>query len=270
MRYVFLHIPKTAGQSMHVVLQRAVGEQFVCPARENDQLEDIPISKYSDYKLFSGHLDWNRLEMVPKPRVMFTLLRYPLERMLSFYFFLRREASKLNEQRLEEKEAMRAALEWSPDDYFRSNHDAGMRSFLDSHYDNFYTYYFATKTYAGRAVAKARLANLPAKEAESILLAQAYENLQSLDIVGHVADFNRVVDTLRVCYGLKTSGEQLPHINVNGDLPKQDRLREFRLLGASDATVDLLHEFARLDYALLEKIFNKGGLYTRQESQNAA
>src|ERR1044071_10007863 len=92
-RVIFLHIPKTAGQSVHESLRRLFAPEEICPARENFQLLPISIQELRRYRLFSGHLDWCLLDVVPQPRFTFTVLRRPIERIISFYFFLRGRAS---------------------------------------------------------------------------------------------------------------------------------------------------------------------------------
>jgi hypothetical protein len=81
---IFLHIPKTAGQSVHGFLHAQFQPEEFCPARENFQLLPIPIERLQKYRLFSGHLDWSLLDAVPEPRFVFTVLRRPIERILSF------------------------------------------------------------------------------------------------------------------------------------------------------------------------------------------
>lgn len=142
---IFLHIPKTAGQSTHRYLEKLFDPHDVCPARENDKLLTIPAARLQRYRLFSGHLDWSLLDVVPQPRFVFTILREPRERLLSFYFFMRRTAAALPKEQLG-KHAVRAALTLPPDEYFCQQVPQG----LDAQYDNFYTYYFAGRTFDAR------------------------------------------------------------------------------------------------------------------------
>jgi hypothetical protein len=93
---VFLHIPKTAGQTIHTALCNAVGPEAVSPIRVHTQVADGPSQFPPGYRLYSGHLDWEAIERVPKPRFVFTVLRDPLERLASFYFYIRRQAERIS------------------------------------------------------------------------------------------------------------------------------------------------------------------------------
>ena len=42
-RIIFLHLPKTAGQSVHAALVDGFGEAAICPARVNEQLDGLTI-----------------------------------------------------------------------------------------------------------------------------------------------------------------------------------------------------------------------------------
>ena len=148
---IFLHIPKTAGQSVHSFLVHLFGQGAIAPARVNEQLIQLSIPQIRKYSVFSGHMDWAMLDCVERPRFVFTILREPTDRILSFYYFLRSEAKKLTEEELKlpQNQGKWAVLNLSCDEYFTSG-KAGLRSFLDNHYDNFYTHFFAGRTYDAR------------------------------------------------------------------------------------------------------------------------
>ena len=88
MKVIFLHIPKTAGQSVHAALVNAFGNEAVCPARVNDQLRRMSITEINRYQVFSGHFDWSLLDCIKGPKYVFTILREPIDRILSFYLAL--------------------------------------------------------------------------------------------------------------------------------------------------------------------------------------
>ena len=80
---VFLHIPKTAGQTIHFALAEMVGARNVSPIRVNGQAVDhctLP----PGYLLHSGHIDWTNLDSVEGNPFVFTVLRDPAERIGSF------------------------------------------------------------------------------------------------------------------------------------------------------------------------------------------
>jgi Sulfotransferase family len=87
-KVVFLHIPKTAGTSFHLLLTQYFGEQETCPIR-NRQLDQVGDSLLSSYRLFSGHYFFNQIERIPAPRKLVTILREPRNRLISLYNFHR-------------------------------------------------------------------------------------------------------------------------------------------------------------------------------------
>lgn len=147
---VFLHIPKTAGQTVHNGLARTVRAARVSPIRVHTQAQS-PLGQFPEgYSLYSGHLDWTEIAHLPAARFVFTVLRDPAERIASFYFYLQREAAAMEPAllALPQNIGLKRALAWSPDDYFFAGDD-GWQTFVRSHYDNFYCSYFATRRMLG-------------------------------------------------------------------------------------------------------------------------
>ena len=120
-KLLFLHIPKTAGQSVHRYLLDGFNEQDVCPYRVDAQYQNGDLDPNA-YSIHSGHIDWSRLENLSGEKIVFTILRKPMDRILYFYFYfyLRSEAQKVSASELEkpERSGLRAALELTPDEYF--------------------------------------------------------------------------------------------------------------------------------------------------------
>jgi hypothetical protein len=238
---IFLHIPKTAGQSVHQFLKSLVAPASVAPARVNEQLYGLSIAEIRRYRLISGHLDWALLDCVREPRFIFTVLRNPRDRILSFYFFLRSEAQKLSEKdlALPENQGKHAALHLSCDDYFNGG-KPHIRTFLDNHYDNFYTYYFAGRTFDARQRLLARKAADKSFTTERILKT-AFDNLALLDGVYTVDRLDALERDLRFAAGCPQGSVSLAGLRVNrGKGDSADRVNELKALGATEAT------FARL------------------------
>lgn len=87
-KVVFLHIPKSAGTSFHLLLTRHFGDQEVCPIR-NRRIDQMDDSTLASYRLFSGHYFFNQVERIPEPKIMLTILREPKSRIMSLYNFHR-------------------------------------------------------------------------------------------------------------------------------------------------------------------------------------
>lgn len=150
LKVVFLHIPKTAGQTVHNELVKLVGPENVSPVRVHTQAPKGP-QMPQGFQLYSGHIDWLELENIGAPTFVFSVLRDPRARIASFYFYLLKEAGRLTAQELARPENIgkRRILESSADSYFFGG-DAQWQTFIRDHYDNFYTGYFATRRMRGR------------------------------------------------------------------------------------------------------------------------
>lgn len=147
---VFLHIPKTAGQTIHAELSRVVGSGAVSPVRVHTQAAPGAAQMPGGYGLYSGHIDWQAIDTLPDRRFVFTVLRDPRERIASFYFYLLREAQTLDADELAKpaRTAARMILTHSADDYFFGG-DARWQAFVNDHYNNMYCSYLITRQICG-------------------------------------------------------------------------------------------------------------------------
>lgn len=193
---VFLHLPKCAGQTIHNALAAAVGAARVSPVRVHTQAGPGAAQFPPGFALYSGHLDWDRIDTLPEGRFTFTVLRDPQERIASFYFYLRREAQRLTEAQLglPESAGRHHALHWSADDYFFGG-DAQWQDFVRDHYDNFYCQYFALRRFRGGRAIRA----LPRDEAVSC----ARHGLAELDGVFRTDDLRPLESSLMERYGVR-------------------------------------------------------------------
>ncbi len=246
MKVIFLHIPKTAGQSVHAALVNAFGSDAVCPARVNDQLRQYSITELNRYQVFSGHLDWSLLDCIKGPKYVFTVLREPMDRILSFYFYLRDQGESLSAEEREkpEKKGLKAAFELSPREYFLEG-SPPLRKFLDDHYDNFYSYYFAGRHYSGRSTLKELISRNELSDIDILRLAK--DNLAILDNVFTVNDMESVFGTIQ-----NLSGTPVPHIekyqvNVNTKVAAVNRRNHLKALGADEATLKRLQDYCTMD-----------------------
>ena len=241
---VFLHLPKTAGQTIHNALARAVGPAQVSPVRVHTQVQPGATQFPPGHALYSGHLDWDRIDTLPPGRFTFTVLRDPQERIASFYFYLRREAAHLSPDALKapENTGRRRALEWTADDYFFGG-DAAWQSFIRDHYDNFYCAYFATRRFRGAAPFRA----LPRSEA----LARARHGLAELDGLFNTADLRPLEAALADRYGFALT--LTDRFDNAGDAPSDPRWP--RLLDAfeTDSARRLIADFAVRDACLMAR-----------------
>ena len=246
---IFLHIPKTAGQSVHAFLERLFGAVQISPARVNHHLAAMTVAEIRRHRVHSGHFDWSLLDCLPDPKFSFTVLRDPLERVLSFYFFLRAQASELPEAELSlpRNQGLRAALQMAPDQFFASPGNP-IRGFLDDHFDNFYGYFFAGRTYeARRRLVGLKDVGTPLDDGK--LISMALDNLSILNGVYDVPGFDRLERDLRSLSATIPCATHLGDVHVNeGDRTGIDqRMERLRQLGATSVTFDRLQWMTRLD-----------------------
>ena len=258
MKVIFLHIPKTAGQSIHTALVNSFGQDAVCPARVNDQLYPLSIAELNRYQVFSGHLDWSLLDCVKGPRYIFTVLREPRDRILSFYFYLREQAQKLSAADLAkpQHQGLRAALELSPEDYFLGG-PPHLRRFLDDHYDNFYPHYFAARHYQGRTQFAGLLARGAMKKEDVVGMAKA--NLACLDDVFSVDNMSAVFSAIRQLGGKPLANDERYHVNRNTAVAAAERREKLAALGASEAAFKRIAEYCQSDDELWQLYADRNG-----------
>lgn len=257
-KLIFLHIPKTAGQSVHEALVGGFGADAVCPARVNDQLYTLSVEQLQGYRVFSGHMDWSRLDCVRGPRYVFTVLREPRDRILSFYFYLREQAAQLSPEELErpERQGMKAVLTLKPAEYFLAG-GPQLRRFLDDHYDNFYTHFFAGRHYAARGPLKQLLARGALDNAGLLALARA--NLATLDGVFTVDQMPQVLDTIARLSGRALKPADAYRVNVTRSVAAADRLQRLRALGAGPRVLDRIDQWCALDRQLWDTVCARTG-----------
>lgn len=244
-RLVFLHIPKTAGQTVHHQICSVIGETNTSPIRLHSQ---APSDQHfpSGYGFYSGHLDWLHLSDVPEPRFVFTILRDPRERIASLYFFLRREAESTCPQDLQKPQftGRKMILSQSADDYFFGGDPAWQR-FIRDHYDNFYCTYFATRKMRGSK-------DLDGLTSEQIL-EKAEAASQDIDAVYAVSDLSALESDLFNLLGKRVSlvGNRQ---NTAPEPPQVKRWPKLLDRFEDDASRARLEKMAILDDALLPRL----------------
>jgi len=242
---VFLHIPKTAGQTIHQELARAVGAEAVSPVRVHTQAP--PNAQMPPgYRLYSGHIDWTGLEALPADRFTFTVLRDPLERIASFYFYLLDQAGKFTPGELAHpsRTGMRIISSHSAEDYFFAG-DKGWQVFIRDHYDNFYCSYFATRKMRGWP----EIANL----APDALVDRAVAGAAAIDAIHSTADLSRLEDDLSARLGTRL---RIADRFVNAGPEARSALRWPKLADrlGSDAAIRRLESYAAHDRALMDRL----------------
>jgi hypothetical protein len=88
----FLHIPKTAGTSIRAAMQKAIGHENCYVLGDSEPWQNFRKSAPSlgDTPVLAGHFSMTDLSLVPGERKIFTILRDPVSRIISYYGFLKR------------------------------------------------------------------------------------------------------------------------------------------------------------------------------------
>lgn len=253
-KVIFLHIPKTAGQSVHELLLANFDSELVCPARVNEQLKALSDEELNRYQVFSGHFDWNAFDGLRGERFVFTILRDPIQRLLSFYFYLREQAEYFASrgQLGADKAGLKAAYELTPWDYF-VDPELPLRGFIDNHYDNFYTYYFAGRSYSARTQLRQLLGPGRIFRDEKDLVRLARGNLAELDAVLPLERCFDVAEMLSAAVGRPIMVAERVHLNVGKTTP-ESRWAALEALGAGEEVFSHLRAFCEWDNLLLRDL----------------
>lgn len=88
----FLHLAKTGGRSLEDFLKKHfTSQETIRIDVEHGYPENIPSYVFNNYRLYSGHLGYHFVNLFPQNRKPFwiTMLRNPVERVVSHYYFFR-------------------------------------------------------------------------------------------------------------------------------------------------------------------------------------
>lgn len=92
---VFQHLPKTGGSTLRAYLEQKFSPDLMhlpaTPAREfREELRALPLERRAALRCVGGHLFFGIHELLPNPCAYFTLLRDPVERVISLYAYAQR------------------------------------------------------------------------------------------------------------------------------------------------------------------------------------
>lgn len=100
-RLMFLHLPKTAGSTLRRIIERQFGIDAVYAIGEPtsdsiDRLLELPRQRLDSLRAVVGHVPFGLHELLPWPVAYVTLIREPVDRIVShFHFALRTPGSPL-------------------------------------------------------------------------------------------------------------------------------------------------------------------------------
>ena len=107
----FLHIPKTGGTTLHHFIASNFQENSICPAHLWHQLIALDPQRVSQYAFIWGHFYGYLHRFVPEPIRYITLLRNPVDRALSHYAHVMRDAGHYLHARARQLESFSAYIQ---------------------------------------------------------------------------------------------------------------------------------------------------------------
>ena len=94
----FLHIPKTAGSSFRDLLRRRfLPDSVLSLDEEKIKSIDEVLPLLNRYPLVQGHLPYETVDYFSKRPFVFTVLRDPVERAISVFYYMKRRITLLNQ-----------------------------------------------------------------------------------------------------------------------------------------------------------------------------
>lgn len=223
LRTIFDHIPKTGGTSITAALAQGFGERYVvqCISPHN-----IVVQNAGERRALCGHLWYYPGELLVSGWFYATLLRDPVDRFLSQYYFHRQFKQQVLDGSITDPAITAAVLDDSLESYLSHKTPQITRS-----YANVQAAHFA-----------ARICERPYELDEDDLLDAAVASLADYDLVGVYTEFGAFVDRYFVNLGVPR--QELPWLNVTRERKfvhdiSQQALRELTAANAVDlALVD--------------------------------
>ena len=203
-RLVFLHVPRTGGTTLHHHLAAHFAPHEICPERFS-RLDKYSPDQLEKWRFFSGHFNADEIRRIPGPLFIVTILRNPIERLLSNYYFWKRQRPEtIEKHRLDGPRLIKGG---SLADFLRSNHGG----VLDS------TNNMMARRLAGQVYAwpdggwRARIGEVGFEVTDLQLVHRALGNLLSFDAYGDISALQGIYARVAQVYDmpLLTSLERL-------------------------------------------------------------
>ena len=86
---VFLHVQKTAGSSLAGMLAANFAPERVYLPEPHGELKGRSPQALADFDFVYGHFEWSELVAIPGPKRIVSLMREPVQRALSLYWYWR-------------------------------------------------------------------------------------------------------------------------------------------------------------------------------------
>ena len=191
---IFLHLPKTAGTTLNRLIEweYPLSEMYSIDPVFFDwsaaHLRKLPLKRLRKTRMFKGHMTFGLHEILPQPATYITVLRDPVDRVISAYYFMR--SYKLHPLYWQMRRGS-----WTLDDFVRRSQRDNVQS----------------KIIAGSAY------NTPCTRE---IAEKAKQNLrQHFGVVGLSERFEESLALMKLCFGWKLSSYS--SFNVTRSRPKK-------------------------------------------------
>ena len=224
---IFLHIPKTGGTTLHHILERCYSKDQICTFKDLnrqtqiDNFRKLPPGKREAYRLIQGHLHFGFHRYLPGDSIYITLLREPIARTLSFYYYARSH----------------------PDHYLYSslaNDHVDLKTLLKdrrSMTDEFFN--LQTRMIAGEEL------NDPKRLTNRGIVQAAKENLRNHFVVGLTEEFDASLRLMSRRFGWKVKSYVKKNVTDRKDRIDTVDAETLALLREANALDIELYQFAR-------------------------
>ncbi len=235
---IFLHIQKTAGTTLHRILDRQYppGQDFfIKTANDYPIFQTFSINQRGQYRLIRGHMNFGIHKLLPNAATYFTILRDPIERAISYYYHIKNDAAHYNHK---------YANRWDLKEFLEQGVDALMAN-------------GQTRIWAGGRP------DLGYGECTAEVLAQAKQKLQQYcAVVGLAERFDETLMLLKKRFGWRYVFYTPQNVSAN-------RLRRHEL---SPDTLETVKKFNQLDIAFYqygvslfeEQVHQQGKTFSQQ------
>lgn len=173
----FMHIGKVGGQAItHELFKKFLPNQIFNASSE--QMDEIDSSALEKYLLITGHWSYNHVEKLPSRRFLFSMVRDPIDRVVSNYWFLRtfEGSSNINDTN---REMSLLAKKYKLEDFLEQDHPQ-VRRVIENHQ----TAFFADDW------------RITQKRSENSLLENAIKNLSFFDLIGIYEQYDLSMQSL--------------------------------------------------------------------------
>lgn len=222
---VFVHIPKTAGTTLNLIMERQYSSGKIASihapvenAAQINRIQKLPPNQKQKIQLIKGHTFFGWHEFLPQKCDYFTILRNPVERFISNYFFLlKKKGHPLGQKLVKQHVTLEDFVNWTGE-------------------DNYQTRYLA------KNIGEKNL-DIKNEDCNRQTLELAKKNLQeNFTVVGTVEEFDKTLLILKNTFGWK---------NIYYKVRNRNKQRPASSL-ISQETLDLIKEKNKFDLELYQ------------------